>query len=66
MHYNNKKLFKMMEKIEEDGGKNTDQRDSSVLSSEEQMTGTEDFTLKGNTLFQHSSANITGKRGSIN
>jgi hypothetical protein len=24
MHYNNKKLFKMMEKIEEDGGKNTD------------------------------------------
>ena len=24
MHYNNKKLFKMMEKIEEDGGKTTD------------------------------------------
>ena len=56
----------MMEKIEEDGGKNTDQRESSVLSSEEQMTGNEDFTLKANTLFQHSSANITGKRGSIN
>jgi len=66
MHFNNKKLFKMMEKIEEDGGKTTDQRDSSVLSSEEQMTATEDFTIKANTLFQHSSANITGKRGSIN
>jgi hypothetical protein len=56
----------MMEKIEEEGGKNTDQRDSSVLSTEEQLTTTEDFTLKNNAVFQHSSATVPNKRGSIN
>jgi hypothetical protein len=55
-----------MEKIEEEGLKTTDPRESSVLSSDEQQTGTEDFTLKTNVMFQHSSANIPGKRGSIN
>ena len=68
MHQNNKKLFKMIEKNEEESGKVTsDQRDSSDMSTEEKLTGNEDISFKNNPIFQHTSANFrASKRASIN